>query len=195
MKGLKSIKQFAKSITYWALPTGLYNLVNSYDTRALLYCLNNGMVFLKDNKRFKDLHKKQRCFIMCNGPSISKQDLLPLKNEIVFSVSSGYHHKDYQVIKPMYHCVPQITYGKMTEKDVVLWFTEMNEKLGNAELFLNYTEEELVRNKRLFPYRKVNYVCMGRKFFTWEKKVIDIAKIIPAVQSVPIMCLIIVYGI
>ena len=32
-------------------------------------------------RKFKDIHKGQRCFIMGNGPSILQQDLTRLKNE------------------------------------------------------------------------------------------------------------------
>src|SRR4051794_826279 len=62
------------------------------------------------NIELRDLHKGQRCFILCNGPSVKRQDIAGLRNEHVFSVSSGYHHPDYSIISPVYHFVPQLTY-------------------------------------------------------------------------------------
>src|SRR5438445_9458842 len=90
---------------------------------------------LKQNRRFRDKHRGQRCFILCNGPSVLKQDLLPLRDEIVMSVSNGYLHKDFALIKPAYHFVPPVTYGPMTEQDFVRWFEEMDGRLGDVELF------------------------------------------------------------
>ena len=156
------------------------------------YRKNKPRLFEK-NIKFKDIHKGKRCFIVCNGPSIAQQDLTKLKNEIVFSVSQGYHHKDYKIYKPRYHCIPQVTYGKVTHEDVIRWFQEMDEEIGEAELFLNYTEDSLVAKNNLFSAREVNYVCLGSQFgkdFD-NTGMPDITDIIPGVRSVPIMCLMI----
>jgi hypothetical protein len=146
--------------------------------------------FIQRNIRYKDTHKGERCFILCNGPSVNKQNLLPLKDEIVFSVSSGYLHGNYQVIKPRYHCVPQITYSSQFTKDVTkAWFEEMHGKLGGAEIFLSLTERELVEKDNLFTNRKVNYIYFDDDLPVDRTELIDIADKSPRVQSVPIMCL------
>jgi hypothetical protein len=88
------------------------------------------------NVELRDLHKGQRCFILCNGPSVKRQDISVLRNEHVLSVSSGYQHPDYAAISPAYHFVPQLTYGRLTPDDAITWFREMDSKLGSATLFL-----------------------------------------------------------
>ena len=103
---------------------------------------------------------------MCNGPSVKRQDIRPLKDEIVISVSSGYLHPDYAEIAPTYHCVPQITYNLMTRTDVIAWFREMHERLGKATLFLNHTEAALVREENMFTGRDVRYVHLSGPFST-----------------------------
>lgn len=133
----------------------------------------------------------QRCFILGNGPSAGKVDLHTLKGETIISVSNGYLHADYAEISPRYHCVPQITYGRMTEQDVVAWFDEMHAKLGGAELFLNETEADLVQKHGLFPGRVVHYVALRESFDELKKRsIIDLTNPIPRVESVPVMCLI-----
>lgn len=150
--------------------------------RRSILCLSNG--------RFKDTFKGKRCFILCNGSSVNKQNLIPLKNEIVFSVSNGYYHKDYNIIKPKYHCVPGISYSSyFSVKDAIAWFREMDQGIGDAELFLDIAEEPLVRKNSLFNGRTVNYICMAAPFTARFTKKIDISKITPACQSVSIMCL------
>jgi len=146
---------------------------------------------LRRNRRFRNKHRGGRCFILCNGPSVLKQDLLPLQNEIVMSVSSGHLHKDFERIKPAYHFVPPVTYGMITEQDFVQWFEEMDSKLGEAELFLGSTEYQLVKTHSLFSRRYVNYLCTARQFRPNEIGIIDICGLVPIIQSVPIMCLIV----
>ena len=115
-----------------------------------------------------------------------------LKSEHVISVSSGYLHSEYSKIAPAYHCVPQITYGLMSRDDVVTWFREMHEKLGRATLFLNHSEAPVVCEEALFTGRDVRYTVFSGEFSEYPIDVLpDISTRIPAVQSVPVMCLMI----
>jgi hypothetical protein len=142
------------------------------------------------NSDLKDRHRGARVFILCNGPSVKKQNIQPLKDELVISVSSGYLHPDYAEIAPGYHCVPQITYGLMTRTDVVAWFREMHDRLGKATLILSDTEEPLVREEGLFPGRDVRYVHLKGLFSDLPPGTIpDLTAAIPGIQSVPILAL------
>ena len=145
---------------------------------------------ISGNADLKDRHRGARVFILCNGPSVKKQNIRPLKDELVISVSSGYLHPDYAEIAPSYHCVPQITYGLMTRTDVVVWFREMHDRLGKATLILSDTEEPLVREEGLFPGRDVRYVHLKGLFSDLPPGTIpDLTNAIPGVQSVSILAL------
>lgn len=186
MRGLFS--KIKKIIFRWVLPPGLA------DFCRMMRATNFRAWFLVGaNSRLKDIHRKERCFIVCNGPSINKQNLLLLKNEIVFSVSSGYHHKDYLTIQPKYHCLPPYNYYKdLTYEDSIAWFREMDTKLGAAELFIGITQESLIRKNKLFKNRKVNYIyTTGLLPDERETEIEDISKRIHAIKTVPIMCLLI----
>ena len=141
------------------------------------------------NADLKNRHPGARIFVLCNGPSVRKQNIRPLKDELVISVSSGYLHPDYAEISPRYHCVPQITYGVMTRADVISWFGEMHERLGAATLILSETEELLVREEGLFPGRDVRYANLRRPFFDFPAGIPDLTGPLPGVQSVPILAL------
>ncbi|MEK9285551.1 hypothetical protein MTR72_39145 [Bradyrhizobium sp. ISRA442] len=144
------------------------------------------------NAELKDRHRGERCFILCNGPSVRRQNIRPLKDELVMSVSSGYLHPDYTEIAPAYHCVPQITYGMMTRSDVIAWFREMHDRLGAATLILSQTEEALIREENLFAGRDVRYVHLSGRFSDYPPEQIpDLTTSIPAVQSVPVLGLMI----
>jgi hypothetical protein len=142
------------------------------------------------NSDLHGIHQGQRCFILCNGPSVKRQNIVWLKNEHVLSVSSGYHHPDYAEIKPEYHFIPQLPHGSLTPETAASWFREMDGKLGRAKVFLNHTEEKLVRKEHLFAGRDVRYVTFSGFFADYASLAIpNIAGRIPGVQSVAIMCL------
>ncbi|MDD3173221.1 MAG: hypothetical protein PHF63_06125 [Herbinix sp.] len=58
---------------------------------------------LKTNQRLKDIHKGQRCFVLGNGPSLSKIDLSLLKDEITFTVNDLYYNENFDKINTTYH--------------------------------------------------------------------------------------------
>ena len=188
-----NFKTFLKKFIYWTVPAGIYeNCKTNFNWNALSYYYFNGLDLFKKNQEYKNKHNGKRCFIVCNGPSVVEQDLTLLKNEIVFTVSNGYMHKNFDILSPKYHCVPGLTYTeKFNEYDAVGWFQDMDRNLSRSEIFLNYTEEILVRKHNLFKERKVNYIFCGRKFKRNEHKIVDLTKIIPGVASVPVMCLVI----
>ncbi len=147
---------------------------------------------LAKNSRFRDRHLGKRCFIVCNGPSINTQNLRALKGEIVISVSSGYHHPDFQEYSPLYHCVPQFTMPVQgTEELGVKWIREMHSKIGSAEIFHSIREAPLIKKYGLYSGRNINYLCMEGSFSGSSQQKIDITRIVPGVHTVPIMALMI----
>lgn len=147
---------------------------------------------LRTNADLLNSQAGQRCFILGNGPSAKQLDLSQLQGEMVFSVSNGYLHRDFSLIHPQFHCVPQITYGRMTEADVVSWFGEMHAGIGDAVLFLSDTEAELVRRHGLFPGREVHYLALRDSFDERSSNdIVDLCGPVPRIESAPIMVLMI----
>lgn len=174
----------------WFVPRNILRLTSMFKLQAVWFARTHRHV-LRANATLKDRHLGQRCFILCNGPSVATQDITPLSNEIVFSVSNGYFHADYAKIRPRYHCVPQLTYATLGKDGAVSWFSEMNAKLLCQELFLDQQEHALVQRNALFADRNVKYVCMARNGFSGKLGPPDLTGIIPRVQTVPIMVLMI----
>lgn len=142
------------------------------------------------NSALRGRHGGERCFVLCNGPSVNNQDLSRLSGETVFSVASGYHHPLFGTFRPRYHCVPQVGTSRLTESEVTAWFREIETSVGPAELFLSTIDEPLVRRHGLFQNHNVHYLFFNGSFDHWQQQdIIDISRDIPGVQSVPIMCL------
>jgi hypothetical protein len=143
---------------------------------------------LKNNKKLKNKHKGQRCFVLCNGPSVAGQDLSPLKNEVVITVSNGYKHKHYNEIKPKYHVVPHITFGRLTEQDVESWFDEMDSQLLSEILFLSIQQHKLFKTGG--GRRKINvHYYFDRGDFSEKEDLPALDRCIPGAQSAPILAI------
>ena len=186
------VRRFAKWAS-WLLPHGVLVARRAWMSRAT----SNGPALvsadvLSGNRLLQGRHAGERCFILGNGPSVKGVNLLALRGETVISVSNGYLHKDYAAIAPRYHCLPQVASSVMTKADLVAWFNEMHERLGDAELFLNETEAAVVRDHELFKGRKVHYLALRDNFDDWpSREIVDISNPVPGVESVPIMAIMI----
>ncbi len=151
---------------------------------------------VKKNISYKNLHKNKRCFILCTGPSINKQKIELLKNEIVFAVSTGFYHEKYKIIHPRYHIFPRFYY---TEKFTIQAATELLGELEkwtycDTEYFFDIHDKDLITKGGLFKGRKVNFVYSNGRFFVPSngkvedtKEIYSVHKFIPGVQSVSIM--------
>jgi hypothetical protein len=86
-------------------------------------------------KKYKDIHKGKRCFVVCNGPSLIYKDLEKLKGEISFSMNSiikGFNKTNW---RPTYYGIQdRFAYEELQdyiylEKDsMVLFIADMIEK-------------------------------------------------------------------
>ena len=78
----------------WVPPVlmGLLYDVKSFIAYQKFHCL------IKNNIDLKNIHYNERCFIIGSGPSIKKQDLRPLRDEIVIPLNNFYVHPDFQEI-------------------------------------------------------------------------------------------------
>lgn len=149
---MASVLRKLKTLGCMLLPHGYHELQRQRKSRIILP--SNITSLLAANRELAGRHAGERCFILGNGPSAKALDLSKLRGETVVSVSNGYLHSNYADFMPKYHCVPQITYGLMTDEDVVTWFNEMHAHLGGAELFLSTTEAPLVERRKLLQVAK-----------------------------------------
>jgi hypothetical protein len=66
------------------------------------------LIYTKYNKKlkkFKDIHKGERCFIIGNGPSLKIEDLDKLKNEYTFAANKIYVAFEETDWRPTYYCI------------------------------------------------------------------------------------------
>lgn len=143
---------------------------------------------LERNRRFKGIHKKNRLFVLCSGPSIQKMDLTVLKNEITMAVHSFYLHKDISVIQPAYYCNAQWEYNeKTTEKVAEAYLKDLKKTVGKSQYFFSIHEKEIIDRIQVFTPEEIHYYCYGKVSSLYEE--VDLCRGIMPVHSVPVICI------
>lgn len=144
---------------------------------------------LEQNRKFENLHRGERLFLIGNGPSIQNTDLLKLRNERKMVVSNFYLHKDSVALKPDYYCFTRFPQNDLWNEDFqVSYLNEIGKKAGNPQFFFNISEEKVIERSRYFDDKKVNYM-----YLSWVQEdyydAIDMTGKIMEGRSVPIDCL------
>lgn len=83
--------------------TFLQMVINFFTTAFGNIFLSKELKVCKKNSELKNCLKGKRCFVLGNGPSLSKQDLSVLDGEIVFTVNQFLRNKQYGRFKPSFH--------------------------------------------------------------------------------------------
>lgn len=183
---IKIINDFLKK---WIIPESIYEFIRSVLSKLygwLLLLNKNIRLTLRINKKFKNIHEGERCFIVANGPSIIKQNILPLKNEHVFFINKGWRHKDYKKIKPEYYCIPKV---EESNKESIRWLKFISKKiLKNTSVFLSYYDKNKCEKNKIFQNNTYFIIHHGSwKNFRFSN--LNIVKPIPTISNSPMMCI------
>lgn len=144
---------------------------------------------LKQNKRFQDLHKGERCFILGSGHSIKEQDLAKLSGEIVMTQNHFHAHEQIRTINPKYHVNVPKYQPKEYDDDWVAWLKSMDERLPPETVyFFGKNTKYLVDDLNLF-HERAFYVQTGYSGALVSSAPVDITGRIMAVPTVITQCL------
>lgn len=171
------------------LPRGIFNFLSLYFQRRTFENFKNNPILIA-NKKLHNIHKGNRCFILATGPSIRKQNLLPLKNEICLSLNMFYLHKDYKVVNPRYHIISGIApHPKITNKLAKLWFHEIEEKVKAEYLFMNYLDRQFVSKNKFLSSKNVFYSDFSTPPEMIQQNGIDASKSLYMSQTASMMAI------
>ena len=120
----------------YALDNIYYELVN-YLLKSSFWIKKSSFkkTVLQKNSLLKNKHFNERAFVIGNGPSVKKQNLKLLKNEITFFVNRSFLHEDYEYIQPTYHIFidPKLATGEWE----ITMLDQVKEKSPNVIFLLN----------------------------------------------------------
>jgi hypothetical protein len=91
---------------------------------------------LEKNKNLKNVHAGKRCFIIGNGPSLIKQDISLLTNEITIVVSWFHRHPDTHIIKPPYWVVADPAFWSRSDQPFLPAIKRVTDLEMNSKLFV-----------------------------------------------------------
>jgi hypothetical protein len=144
---------------------------------------------LRKNRRFKNIHQGERCFILGSGHSIKDQDLTLLSGQTVMTQNHFHVHEQIKTINPKYHVVVPKYQPKEYDKDWVEWLTSMSQILPqDTTLFFGKNTKYLVDQLSLFPNRAF-YMRDGYQCAFMRKAPVDITRTIMSVQTALLQCL------
>ena len=153
--------------------------------RAVAYNYLKRKPYLSGNKRFENIHRNQRCFIIGSGPSVMGQDLTLLNGEIVMTQNHFHVHKDIKSIAPAYHVTIPKYQPPEFDKDWVEWYADMEKQLPhNCILFAGINAEKMLQENHLFDNRRffimpgLNPLFMGKAFIDITRKIMEIPTVL-----------------
>ncbi|MCL2080066.1 MAG: DUF115 domain-containing protein [Oscillospiraceae bacterium] len=99
----KIARLFPDPIRLWILRTMAEILCFMRKAHLLPFSIYKGL------KRYKNIHKGQRCFIVATGPSLTLEDIEKLKNEITISMNSIILSFADTKWRPAYYAIQDLT--------------------------------------------------------------------------------------
>ncbi len=132
---------------------------------------------LRENIQFKNRFEAKRCFIIGNGPSLKKQDLSHLKDEIVFTVNYMYKSPLYKEVCADFHVmVDPFIFEFDLEKDADREKLESFKMIVNNKVapvcFFPYDKKEDIEKVVLSDFLNISYLdCTGNIYEGFNKKI------------------------
>lgn len=171
------------------------------------YLLSNYKYFLKykdlisKNIELKDKHRGKRCFLLGSGPSIKKENLKPLKDQIVFALNNFYVHDDFAHImsgdvEKYYMTAP--VHPPQTEDEWKAWFEDMENNIPkdvNMLFGLNKYDgniKNIIDKYDIFKEHKINWYFAGiptNEYYNFSQNEIDLTNMVLSANTVSIYAL------
>lgn|GEM_PF-2428065 len=126
--------------------------------------------------------KGKRCWIVGNGPSIGRQDLTLLENEITFVVNRFIHHEQAEAINPTFYVIVDPKFGAGTwGADFV---NQVEERLPNVEMIIGFDGEKFLNARGLLVAHRRHVIRPNQLFCFGYPYEIDLTRGIPGMDNV-----------
>lgn len=144
---------------------------------------------LKNNIKFKNLYKGNRCFVLGNGPSLKDQNIELLKNEFVFTVNQFCRYPISELIKPNFHfwvddVFFEINKNKSEDMELISVMKKIAEINPDAECFFPISKKKFIEEFDLNRSLNVNYFLPSINPVKMRNRDIDYCKYVPGFGTV-----------
>lgn len=133
------------------------------------------------NIKLKEAYSGKRCFIVANGPSLSRENLALLKNEIVFTCNLFPNSELFKKIDPTFHVVTDPLFYNSDTTSINNVISNLHKK-GVRILFFNSSAKNFIDSNHIDGFFDVYYV--SQFFLKGLNTQINLASCIPAFPTV-----------
>jgi len=150
----------------------------------------NFRINLSVNKKLKNIHKGERCFIVGNGPSLKKLNLSKITNEITFTVNNIVNDRPiYETINTDYHILIDPLYYSLNDElpeddSIINILKTINYKNKKPICFISYEGFFSFSKYGLNKLLDLAYIYQHRTLTHNFSGKIDLSKNIPSSQNV-----------
>lgn len=145
---------------------------------------------LRENEALHNKHRDQRCFIVGTGPSIARQDLSPLRNELTFGMNAFWQHEIVTEWQPTYYLLADGIYFDGSANSIN-FLKGMRATVPDSTYFAPLKYRESILESGLLPGDQTYWLAFGQEFHEPGIKVesIDFTSLVPAPRSVSQLCI------
>jgi len=143
----------------------------------------NDKELLNRNQIFKNKHIGQRCFVIGNGPSLNKQDISLLSNEITITVNAFYKNPIIKEWQPTYYCFADPLHFDGS-KAMGNFFQNLRQKIHSSKFLVPIYAKNVIENQKLLSKENTYYAAFRGNLSGSLKYDINLVKSIPGVINV-----------
>lgn len=142
----------------------------------------NDKELLNRNQAFKNKHMGRRCFVIGNGPSLNKQDLSLLSNEITIVMNLFYKHLIVEKWVPNYYCFADPNLFEVSTH-AENFYQNLRQKIHSSKFLVPVYAKNFIENQKLLPVDQTYYAAFRGTLNNGLNYNIDLTESIPGVQS------------
>ena len=153
--------------------------------------------FLERNNRLKNLFEGKRCFVIGNGPSINRQDLSLLKNEIKIVCNGFFNHEILQQWQPTIYCTGDPASTHSVSDYIADYYQNIFNRINPLfYVFHHSVLQELINNNGIQIPSAVRDKMLAITYHSSlyevsEQSQIDFTKYVPAIRHTPMLSIMI----
>lgn len=179
-------RRIRRFLADWVVPPGFVRLKQRIDFERLFMLTNEESAVLSRNAKFQNMYAGRRCFVIGNGPSLSRQDLTPLGDEITIVMNSFNRHPILEKWKPTFYCKGDPSYDS---PERIATIPKCLERIEAQAYFYHIETKRIFDRHRFLDPERVYFLKMVGP--PSENSELDLTKPIPGYQDTSIMALMI----
>lgn len=168
----------------------MYNLLySSLGYGAMCLLKRDQIEDIAKNRKFKDIHKGERCFILGNGPSLNELKFSDLKSEYVFTVNQLARRPDYCQLNANYHIWSDFNFFKVDpdraeDLELVNTMIAVNTGDNHPECFFPVDVKPVLEELGVANKVNANYFKIHTKLYEGFHEKTDFTRLLPGLSTV-----------